>query len=91
MAKYIDAEFLKKEIERQADRYRDTFTDGMRDDLISVINSLVDLDADIEMEWNSFNKHLAKYGEESEEVIWLNYNSFKDIAQSFFNRGLLSK
>lgn len=51
----------------------------------------VDLDADIEMEWNSFKKHLAEYGEESEEVIWLNYNSFKDVAQSFFNLGLLSK
>lgn len=45
----------------------------------------VNLDADIEMEWDSFNKHLVKYGEESEEVVWLNWNSFNELARHFLN------
>ena len=48
----------------------------------------VDLDADIEMEWDSFNKHLAEYGNESEEVVWLNWYSFNDIARHFYELGL---
>lgn len=51
----------------------------------------LNLDADIEMEWDSFSKHLAKYGEESENVIWLNWNSFKDVARNFYELGLKSK
>lgn len=47
----------------------------------------MDLDADIEMEWNSFNKHLIEYDEEPEEVIWLNWNSFVDIACYFYELG----
>ena len=96
MNKYINAERLKEEIKRQADSYQDTYIDSMRDNLISFIDSLqheldVDLDADIEMEWDSFKKHLAEYNGEFEEVIWLNYNSFEDIAQLFVSLGLLSK
>lgn len=48
----------------------------------------VGLDADIEMEWDSFNKHLAEYGEESEDVVWLNWNSFDEIARHFYELGL---
>ena len=51
----------------------------------------VDLDADIEMEWDSFNKHLAKYGEESEDVVWLNWNSFDEIAHHFYELGLSAR
>ncbi len=47
-----------------------------------------DLYADIEMEWDSFNKHLAKYGEESEDVVWLNWNSFNELARHFYELGL---
>ena len=51
----------------------------------------VDLDADIEMEWDSFNKHLAKYGEESEDVVWLNWNSFDEITHHFYELGLKAR
>ena len=47
----------------------------------------VDLDADIEMEWDSFNKHLAEYGGKSEEVVWLNRYNFNEIAHYFWNKG----
>ena len=96
MTKYVDAERLKEEIKRQADSYQDTYTDSMRDNLLSFIDSVkhkldVNLDADIEMEWDSFKKHLAEYNGESEEVVWLNYNSFKELAQLFSNRDVLPK
>lgn len=52
---------------------------------------LSDLDADIEMEWDSFNKHLTEYGEESEDVVWLNWNSFADVARYFYELGLKAK
>lgn len=51
----------------------------------------VDLDADIEMEWDSFNKHLAEYGEESEDVVWLNWYSFNEFARHFYELGLKAK
>lgn len=51
----------------------------------------VDLDADIEMEWDSFKKHLAEYNGESEEVVWLSWNSFTDVARNFYERGLKAK
>lgn len=47
-----------------------------------------DLSADIEMEWDSFNKHLAEYGEESEEVVWLNWYNFNELARYFYELGL---
>lgn len=47
----------------------------------------VDLDTEIEMEWDSFNKHLVEYGKESEEVVWLNRFSFEDIAHYFCKLG----
>lgn len=50
-----------------------------------------DLDADIEMEWDSFNKHLAKYGEESEDVVWLNWHNFNELAHHFYELGLKAK
>lgn len=53
--------------------------------------SETDLDADIEMEWDSFNKHLNESGEESEDVVWLNWNSFADVARNFYELGLKSK
>lgn len=62
-----------------------------------IINSLQqeqsseDLDADIEMEWDSFNKHLAEYGEESEEVVWLDWYSFNDVARYFYEQGKNNK
>ena len=102
MSKYIDADLLRQEIERRKkgnmyDELPMTIGRYYEDrDLLAFIDSLqqeqpVDLDADIEMEWDSFNKHLAEYGEEAEEVVWLNYNSFKELAQLFFNTGILSK
>ena len=51
----------------------------------------VDLNVDIEMEWNSFNKHIAKYSEGTEEVVWLNWFSFVDIANYFYELGLKSR
>ena len=50
-----------------------------------------DLDADIEMEWDSFNKHLNESGEKSEDVVWLNWNSFIDVARNFYELGLKAK
>lgn len=47
-----------------------------------------DLDADIGMEWDSFNKHIATYSEGTEEVVWLNWLSFVDIARYFYELGL---
>lgn len=50
-----------------------------------------DLDADIEMEWDSFDKNLAKYGEESEEVVWLNWHNFNELARYFYELGLKAR
>lgn len=110
--KHIDAEKLKKEIERRRKFHDDavikfcnsrtialTHSAGLKEDeeLLSFIDSLqheqreVNLDADIEMEWDSFNKHLAEYDKESEEVVWLNWLSFVDIANYFYNLGRNAK
>ena len=51
----------------------------------------VDLEAEIEMEWDSFNKHLAEYGEESEDVVWLNWHSFNDVARHFYRLRLSAR
>lgn len=51
----------------------------------------VDLDAEIEMQWDSFNKHIVKYDDESEDVVWLNWNSFVDVARNFYELGKYSK
>ena len=40
------------------------------------------------MEWDSFNYHLAEYGNEQEEVVWLNHNSFRDVARHFYELGV---
>ena len=53
--------------------------------------SEVELSADIEMEWDSFNKHVAEYDEGSEDVVWLNWNSFVDIATHYYNLGLKAR
>jgi hypothetical protein len=53
--------------------------------------SEVDLGADIEMEWNSFNKHLVEYGNESKEVVWLDWYSFNDVARYFYEQGKNNK
>ena len=64
--------------------------------VLSIITSLqqdlpgVDLDADIEMEWNSFSKHLAEYSEESEDVVWLNLYNFNELALHFYELGKLN-
>lgn len=104
MSKYIDAGRLKAEIEKRMhicdgvfERDSDTYYQGKAvayKETLPLIDSLqqgqpdVDLDADIEMEWDSFNKHLVEYGEEPEEVIWLNWNSFVDITRYFYELGL---
>ena len=45
-----------------------------------------ELEEEIEMEWDSFSKHLAEYDDDdSDEVIWLNKFSFTDIARHFAN------
>lgn len=94
--KYIDAEKLTKAIE---DKGLDcSFALKMeRLDTLALIDSLqqeqpeVDLDADIEMEWDSFNKHLAEYDKESEEVVWLNRHEFNDVAHYFYEQGQHTK
>lgn len=48
----------------------------------------VELAEAVEMEWDSFNKHVAVYGVESEDVVWLNWISFVDIATYFYELGL---
>lgn len=74
------------------------FYDGEVDcckQLLSFINSLqqeqpepeVNLDADIKMEWDSFNKHVA----ESEDVVWMNWLFFVYIARHFYELGLNTK
>lgn len=100
MSKYIDADLLRKDIDNWKKAMADAvgeYSDGVRFALkhfTFVLESLqheqqeVDLEADIEMEWDSFNKHLDEYGEESEDVVWLNWNSFKDVACYFYELGL---
>lgn len=50
-----------------------------------------DLEEEIQMEWDSFNKHIAKYSEGTDEVVWLNWLSFVDIANYFYELGLNAK
>lgn len=89
--KYIDAEKLIAEIERQ------NVDKKVIEPLIRIITSLqqeqsdVDLGADIEMEWDSFNKHLTEYGEESEDVVWLNWYNFNELARYFYELGLKAR
>lgn len=76
-----------------------THSAGLKEDeeLLSLIDSLqqeqpeVDLNADIEMEWDSFNKNLAEYDKESEEVVWLNRHEFNDVAHYFYEQGQHTK
>ena len=62
-------------------------------DVMSIVDSLQqeqpkgDLAENIEMEWDSFNKNVAEYGGESEDVVWLNWFSFTDIATYFYELG----
>lgn len=112
MTKYIDAEKLIAEIERQKSLFStekereglsktDKLSLGARiaslEETIVLIDSLqqeqkeADLDADIKMEWDSFNKHIAKYSEGAEVVVWLNWFSFVDIANYFYELGLNAK
>lgn len=60
-------------------------------DIIQQEQPCEDLDAEIEMQWDSFNKHLAEYDDESEDVVWLNWNSFLDVARYFYELGKKSK
>ena len=101
--KYIDADLLRKDIDNWKEAMADAvgeYSDGVRfalEHFTFVLDSLqqeqpeVDLDADIEMEWDSFNKHLAEYGEESEDVVWINWNSFNELARYFYELGLKEK
>ena len=51
-----------------------------------------DLEAEIEIEWDSFNKKLAEYDDgESEDVVWLNWNNFDEIARHFYELGRNTK
>lgn len=50
-----------------------------------------DLEEEIQMEWDSFNYHTAEYGNEQEEVVWLNHNSFWDVAKYFYELGLKAR
>lgn len=56
-------------------------------DSLSEEKTSEDLEEETEMQWDSFNKHLADYDSESEEVVWLNWNSFKDVANYFAEYG----
>ena len=103
--KYIDAEKLIALLEqrkKQLARWTDKEYANQRIDEIDCIldvdidslqqeQSKADLDADIEMEWDSFNKHITKYSEGTEEVVWLNWLSFVDIANYFYELGLNAK
>lgn len=90
---------IHQEIERRLEKYDHNYTSAGSElkELISFINSLqqkqpkVELDADIEMQWDSFNKHVAEYGEESEDVVWLNWLSFVDVATHFYKLGRNTK
>lgn len=46
-----------------------------------------DLEVEIEMEWDSFNKHLAEYDDGADEVVWLNLNTFTELARHFAEWG----
>ena len=99
--KYIDAEKLIAEIERLNSlvsyESKDRHDEGLHDAYKAVKNVIasfqqeqqeeVDLAENIEMEWDSFNKHLAKYDEGSVEVVWLSWVSFVDIATYFYKLG----
>ena len=88
-------DLIRAEIERISSRMMNKCGQDICEYLLSFIDSLQqeqpntdDLEADIEMEWDSFNKHTAKYGEGTEEVVWLNWISFVDIANYFYELGL---
>lgn len=68
-----------------------TFNFGFGPKNIQQEQSETDLNADIQMVWDSFNKHLNESGEESEDVVWLNWNSFADVARNFYELGLKAK
>ena len=98
LEKQADMEFKKTE-ENASSPVLCHFHNGCRMQALNTIDFIdslqqeqpsEDLAADIEMEWNSFNKHLVKYEEGSEDVVWLNWNSFNDIALYFFNLGKLN-
>ena len=102
MIKYIPADKLTKKFEKMIDDIPASVDSGagyVIDEVYKIIDTLrqeysevdLDLDADIEMEWDSFNKHLAEYGGESEEVVWLNRYNFNEIASHFYELGLNAK
>lgn len=100
--KYIDADKLKEEIQANlaAISFNDDYQEGYEACGMSVlkfIDSLqqeqpeVELEAEIEMQWDSFNKHIVKYDDEPEDVIWLNWNSFVDVVRYFYEFGKVAK
>lgn len=102
----IDIRLLREKIAREVEQWKEKTANHYTIEaearwseanyILGVFDSLrqeqleVDLGADIEMEWDSFNKHLAEYVKESEEVVWLNWNSFNDIARYFYGLGQLN-
>ena len=105
--KYIDAERLKELLDGKYKEFTEKakkdcplqyqyMADGL-DIAEQFIDSLQqehqknDLNVDIKMEWDSFNKHIAKYSEMAEVVVWLNWFSFVDIANYFYELGLNAK
>ena len=102
--KYIDADRLKFKIKNRIEELDEQIIDisdskaALKSEellrVLDLIDSLQqeqpkgDLAVDIEMEWDSFNKNVVVYGEESEEVVWLNWLSFVDVATYFYELGL---
>lgn len=93
-----DGKFVKilvrKEFAEQIQRLGDEIL-AVQSSFIRAMNQQeqpeIELEAEIEMEWDSFNKHLVKYDNGSEEVVWLNRFSFVNIANYFYKLGLKAK
>ena len=49
------------------------------------------VEAEIQMQWDSFNHHLVEYGDEQEEIVWLNWNSFEDVCRDLYKLGLKAR
>ena len=95
-------EQIRAEIERLYGKYKEKYDDtklpyceGLIDGL-DLVEQFLDtlpeqpvegLEEEIEMEWDSFNKHLAEYDDGTDEVVWLNLVTFTEIARHFAEWG----
>lgn len=80
--KYIDADKIRNAIESEADNWQDTYTDCMRDNLLTILDSLQQEQPDVDIR------------EEIKKLEFMGSNDARDIeavAKHFYELGLKSK